>query len=549
MKGIKKHSFIIAIILIFLIAIGTFKINYILVGKSQKIADNLFLKGEYKKSIKKYESLHEKREKNPIDYLKISNIYDIENKTDKSIQYKTRALNLNYKKYKDASNQLVYNEYFNGNYVKALKYGEEVLEKYPNDKNLIRQMIVLFNINGDKDRALKFLKEYKVDKKSANDLAEYGKMCIDLGFYDIGLSNLKKAYELDKNNIIVYDVLSQMSYLNQNYIEQKIKSNVDPSQNKEMYNLWLAKVYSSNKRYCKDALNLLNDKSLDKNGIMYNLIKLTAYSNLGDFDNCAKIIDKLKNEYKNDFRFNHYLGWYYFKKQDFKKAEKYCLKSIKENPLYNDNYSYLMPQILIKKHEYNSAMAYYVKALYNEPFNFKIASNIGYYFWNVRKNFNMSSKFYDLASKINKYNTEVKYDMALVYLDNENPDSASKLLNECISLEPNVNKYYRTLSIIYLNKGKSQEAFNNLNKAIENDKNDFLTLNDLGVYYVLNNDSLDKGFEVITKAYEGVKNSNLYEKYTIDTISKNYNKIKEVYEKYKNENIKSMEAPELTLIY
>lgn len=547
----KKQWMILGAILVFIllvISIGRSRF----IKKESKNAQNLFLQGKYQEAIDKYEGLAKKKKKDPLYYSKISRIYYMKGEEKKYKEYMDKVKAMNYTKNEEALSYVIANYYIEGNYKEALKEGEQGLKLYPKNKIILNHMIALYRINGEENKAMELIKNYPVSKKSSEELAEYGKVSIASGKVDEGLSILKEAYKKDKDNIIIYDTLSQMAATDfigtVNKINSLKKGTVDKEE-RSMYNLWLAKVYSLNIDNCEEALKLLRDENIDKESLSYNIIKLSIYSNVGDFYNAQKLEEKLKEKYKDSYAANHAIAWYYFKKGEKNKAKEYALKSIEENPLYTDNYGYLMPEILsTDKKNGDSIIAYYSEAFYREPFNYNMMMNTGNYFHNTGGNINKAIKYYEIADKLHKNNSEIKYSIATVYLDNNNPKS-EEILKQCIKLNPTETKYYRTLSVFYFYKGKYKEAKEFLDKAYAEDKEDLLTLNNTAVYYIIGASDVEKGFSTMNSVYEKAKKTKGYPVSSFDIIESNFQKIKQLNEQYKSASSATIQIPELSLFY
>lgn len=551
MKKIGKKQWLVlgAVLLLVLIFINIREVK--LIEKEKNNAQNLFLQGKYDEAIVKYNELAKKKKKDSLYYAKISRIYYIKGDENKSKEYMDKVKAMKYTKNEEALSYVISNYFIEEKYKEALKEGEEGVKLYPKNKVILNHMITLYHMEGKNDKAKELLKNYPISKKSSEDLAEYGKLCIAIGDVDKGIESLKKAYKKNKDDIIIYDTISQMAASDFTKTVNKINTLKKGTKEKEdgtMYNLWLAKVYSLKPENCEEALKLLRDENINKESLSYNMIKLSIYSNVGDFHNGQKVEEKLKEKYKDSYAANHSIAWYYLKKGQKDKAKEYCLKSIDENSLYTDNYGYLMPEILGEDKNSNSIVAYYTEAFYREPFNYNVMMNTGNYFWSVQEDIENSIKYYEIAEKLQKDNSEIKYNIATIYLDSNN-SKGEEILKQCIKLNPTETKYYRTLSVFYFYKGKYKEVKELLDKAYKEDKEDILTLNNIAVYYIIGASDVEKGFSTMNKAYESGKKIKGYPSSSFDIIEKNFEKIKKIHDQYKSANSATIEIPELTLFY
>ena len=135
--------------------------------------------------------------------------------------------------------------------------------------------------------------------------------------------------------------------------------------------------------------------------------------------------------------------------------------------------------------------------------------------------------------------------MALIKINNQREDDAIELLKKSISLGDKVPKYHRALGTVYLNKEKNQEALKEIRKAYSIDKNDILTLNNAGCYYISIDGDLDRGRVNLKAAYDGINEKTSAE--DKDTITENYNRVKNLSDAYKKRNGAALTVPDLKL--
>ncbi|WP_373899105.1 tetratricopeptide repeat protein [Haloimpatiens sp. FM7315] len=541
----KALIFISIILVSVIIAMNVYKHNYI--KKESSGALSYALKGDYKKAIEKYSLLAEKDRKNPLWYCKISELYDLLENEEKSNSYFKKAKDMDFMKSVDATNYILLREYTSSKYKEATIHGEEALKKYKKNKGIINTMISLYISQGETKKAKDLVMNYPKDEKSSEDIASFGRMCMNISYYTKAFESLKTAYELDKDNIIILDSLSENSSSHFKDMVKRVEDMMKKNPNNPMYKIWLSKIYSLNETTCEEALKLLRGKDIPSS-LSVKLIKLTIYSTLGDFYNSDKIVTDLNENYKDDYRVYHYLSWYYLKKGNLEKSQDYCYKSIEANPDYLDNYAYLMPEICKYMRRNSNSKIYLQIAQEIAPCNYNILVSKGDYYWYSLKNLNKSLNYYNLADKIKKNDSYIKYNLALIYLDN-NKAKATELLKKCVELDPKENKYYRTLSVIYLNDSNYKEAEKCINKALSNNKNDIMTLNNLAVFRIIAKSDVKKGYDEINKLNGLVTKGKKYDTYTISIISKNFKKIKDLYEKYIAATTPTLPIPELDLFY
>ena len=155
--------------------------------------------------------------------------------------------------------------------------------------------------------------------------------------------------------------------------------------------------------------------------------------------------------------------------------------------------------------------------------------------------------YYDLASKITPNDPEIYYNMALIKMNTQREDDAIALLKKSISISDKVSKYHRALGTVYLNKEKSEEALKEIRNAYAIDKNDILTLNNAGCYYIAIDGDVDRAMVNLKAAYDGIN-----EKTSADdknTITENYNRVKNLSDAYNKRNGATLTVPDLKLFY
>lgn len=508
--------------------------------KKYTITDNkaeaYYYEGNFDKAITEYESLLKQDSSKVLYLMKISEIYSVKGDIKNSEIYIDKAKKTKSKN-AELLNYIVFTEFMNKNLKGALSDGETAIKLYPKNKSIIKTMFSVYMANNEIDKAKLLILGYPLDIKSAYDCAEYSRMLMLSGDFDKGLQELQFAYEKDKDEYKIYDVLSQIAVYNKDLILEKITdlSNKMPKENS--YKMWLAKIYSLSPDTADMADKIMvSIKNENLGKIEVKLIQASILQNSKDTNKnkeADKLIEEVISKNKNDYRVLHTAAWYYLNKKDLVKAEKYCKESIVKNKNYTDNYGFLMPEILKAQGKSIGGEPYFRTAMYKEPYNYNIMLNVANFYWYTTKNTEKALEYFKLAELIKPEDPEIKYNMALINISNNKLDDAIPYLKACIKLSDSVPKYHRTLGTIYMNKGMNNEAISEIRYAYHADEEDVLNLNNAGAYYYLIDGNLDKGLYNLQQAYEGLSKGN-YDKYTKDTITSNYNKAKEVYDKYKN---------------
>ncbi|SHK37642.1 hypothetical protein SAMN02745163_03707 [Clostridium cavendishii DSM 21758] len=559
----KKKKFIIGTgiglgVIVIAICIGGYihKINTIKITNNK--AEECFYKNKYDDAINEYSKLA-KDESWPIWKIKEAEVYSVKSNIVKSNDIIDEVIKdrENYKKKnngndikikdEELTNYIVFTEFMNKNFNKALKDGEEYLKEYPTNKPLIRTMFTVYMANGQADKAMKLLKEYKVDN-TAYDLAVYARMNMLVDNWDEGYKLLEKAYNLDKDEYKVYDVIAQTSAYNRNFVLEKLYVLSQKDDKNIAYKIWIAKIHSMNEESSEEALNILDSlKGKDLGKFATELIRASALKNTGKIKESEELLQSIIEKNKDDYRVYHTAAWYYFNKKDYKKALEYCDKSILKNKEYPDNYGFLMPEIMQATNKSSEAEPYFRTALLKEPFNYNIMIGIANYYWYTTESSDKALEYFGLASLIKPKDAEVVYNMALIKLKENKNDEAVELLKKCISIDEAIPKYHRTLGTIYVQADKKVDGLKEIRAAYAVDKNDILTLNNAGCYYISVEGEVERGMVNLKAAYTGLTDTT--DEYTKKTITENYQKAKTLYDEYNKEQGNSIKIPDFTLFY
>lgn len=566
--GKNKYSIpILTMVLYLSIAVGITVIMKSIVGTSKEeasIATNAaeasFYNGKYDAAIAEYTKLQGKEEW-PIWNVKIAEIYSVKGEFVKSNEilgevYETRNKIIDTKKEdntledkdEELTNYIVFTALMNGESKKALEYGELFLIDHPDDKKLLRTMFSVYMVNGNKDKAKEIVDNYPSDDESANDLAILARMYMLVDDFDKGFSILKEAWYKDKNEIKIFDVIAQIADYNKADILDKI-SKVEKKEPDELaYKIWKAKIYSMSKDYADEAEELVtNLEKEDAGKINLMLIKANMYQNQGEAEKSKEVLKEVINDEPDSFIGYHAAAWQAYNNNRYDEAFKNAEKSILMDKDYPDNYGFLIPEIMAKQNKSEGAEPYFRTALYKEPFNYNIIVKTAEYYGNTLKDTTKALHYYDLASKVKPNDAEIYYNMALIKINNQREDEAIELLKKSISINSKNPKYHRALGTVYLNKEKSEEAIKEIRNAYAIDKNDILTLNNAGCYYIAIDGDVDRGMINLKAAYDGINEKTSDE--DKQTIIDNYNRVKNLSDAYNKRNGATLIVPGLKLFY
>lgn len=523
---------------------------------ANNIAEEYFYEGKYDEAIEEFENL-QKDEEWPIWKVKQAEIYSIKGDYDKSnsllkeaVIIRNKLIQKDANKYleKDSEfiNEVVYSFFINKEYDQAVSLGEDYILNNEEYKPLMRTMLAIYMSLGENDNAKEIVEEYNVDENSAYDMSVYANMQMMIGDVKGTLNTLKEAFEVDKDEINILDVVNQLV----NYDRDEVISYLKElsTDNDEAYKLFLAKVYSMDKDEYIEAIGILDslDESL-KESLVYGVLKAQVLYKIGNEREATDIVNSIINTKDSGYAKYYIEATKYLKQGNYDKAIEACKKSILENNDYTDNYCTLLPEILIAKNETESIESYFRTAILEEPFNINMIVNIGNYYANNLGQYYKAAQYYELASKLNPNDGEIYYLLGKMEVNKEKYDAAIEWFEKAISLDSGNGKYFRALGTAYYNIGDNEAAIYNTREAYALDEADVLALNNAGCYYIMVEKDIWRGFSNIEAAYEEMTGSMDAE--TKKKIIDNYNKAKDIFDKYiEDENI-DINIPEFDLFY
>lgn len=522
-------------------------------------AEEAFYNKKYDVAIEGYKKLQEKDEW-PIWNVKIAEIYSIKGDfvksndlLQKSYEARNKVVDTQGKekiedKDKELTNYIVFTYLMNGENKKALEYGELFLKDYPTDKNLLKTMFTVYLVNNEKTKAKELVKNYPRQDLTSSDLAILAEMNMLVDNWNEGFSLLKDAWYLDKNEVKVFDVVAQIAADDKEGTLSKISKLQKDNPNEVAYKLMMAKIYSMSKDSANKAKEIIDSLgSNDTDSVNLMLIESSIYKNMGDTEKSEEILNQIINNNSDSFIGYNIAAWKSCDLGKYADATEYCKKSILANRDYADNYASLMVEIMSKQGKMEGTEPYFRTALYKEPFNYSIMTKLAEYYSNTVKDTDKALYYYNLASKINPNDAEIYYDMALINISNQREDEAIELLKKSIKLNEKSSKYYRALGTTYLNKQKNEDAIKAIRNSYSIDKNDILTLNNAGCYYITVEKDVSKAMTNLKAAYDGINEKT--DENDKKIITDNYNKVKALYDSYnKNKDIK-LQVPDLKLFY
>ena len=526
-------------------------------------AEVAFYNNDYEAAITEYEKM-QKESDWPFWDVKIAEVYSIEGRIEKSNQLLSNILikrneilsNVSKEKYekdykeKDSEliNYIVFTYFMNEEYKAALSVGEEFIEKYGENKELIKTVYTVYMVDGQKDKAKDILDKYDVDKESAYDLAVLAEMNILASNWDNGFTLLKEAFNKDKNEIKSIDVISQLAKYDRQGILEKVEKLINDNPDELVYKMWIANIYAMTNETANEAIEIIEKIENDDIGtVPVNIIKLNAYRNLGNDEEAESALEKIIDNNKNSYIGYYMSAWQSFNKKDYDKALELSKNSILENRNYSNNYGILIPEIMMAKEKSEVSESYFRTALQKEPFNYTIMIKMAEYYADKTTQNEKVRKYYNLAASLVPNSAEIYYKLAMIDELETKREDAIKNMNKAIEINELDSKYYRTLGTLYFEEKEYDKAIENIRNAYAIDEDNGLTLNNAGIYYIVVEEDILRGMENIQAAYDSI--TSIMDDDIKAKISKNYNRAKNIYDNYNSGNEIEIKASDFELFY
>ncbi|MEN8078944.1 tetratricopeptide repeat protein [Clostridioides difficile] len=493
-------------------------------------AEEYYYDGKFDEAINEY-MLMQNDDKWPVWTAKAAEVYSIKGEIAKSDNLLKEAIVKRDKvmleegdKYleqdKDLINKVVFTFYMNGDLEQAESLGEYYLTTYSTYKPLLKTMFAISLATDNKELSKEIVDTYPVDLENAYDLAILAKMQILLGNYEDGLNNLKKSYELDKNEMKSFDVIMETCEFDKEKLLENVSKLSEENPSEEVYKIWLEEIKSTNESIMNLSDNIMNE--------------INSNVNNDEVD-------------KDSYVYAYIKAWNYYNKGQYDKALDYCKEAIMLNPQYSNSFGVLMPKLLIATENSQKVDGYFRTAIYNEPFNSTLITNIAEIYKYDLSNYDKAKELFNLALSLNSKEDELYYYLAFVDLAREKEDEAIEDLNNAISMNEDNYKYYRALGTIYYNIGENDKAIENIRKAYSLNEKDVLSLNNAACYYVMVDKDIWRGYTNIESAYNDMPSD--LDKESKELITKNYEAIKKVYDKYVNDENTVVDLQTLELAY
>lgn len=525
-------------------------------------AEYLYYENENDKAIEEYRKMQE-NDNWPIWTVKIADIYSLQGEKEKSNTLLKEALIKRdkvikaegYEAYKEKDLELIKSMLFtftlNQEYGDVISFGEQYIKDYGQNKDIAKILFIAYLQNNNEYKAEELLDTYPLDEKSSHDIATYANMNILINRWDKGIDLLKDAWNIDNNDIKIFNVIREMYLFDKDSLIEELKNRINDS-NEDEYKVFLAAAYSMDKNSTDKALKLINEldnKKIDT--INTDLIKQEVYNNSNNEsmkqEYLEDAIHKSKAIDKESYSTYYLLSLKALSNGKYDEALTYAKKSINSNINNGESFGILIPSILNGKKDFNTIEIYYREAMKKEPFNYEIILNLANYYTNYVSNDEKAKEYYKFAINLRKNNSDLYKKLAEIDIKDEKYEDAIENIKEAIEIDDNIQEYYTTLGALYLIEGNYEEGIEVTRKAYSMNDKDVRALNNAAWYYLVVEKDLLRGFENLKAAYSEISAGMTDEDKNI--IIENYNSIKNAYDKYMADETEEFNIKDLKLIY
>lgn len=530
---------------------------------TQNRAEYLYYENKYDEAIEEYNKM-QKDDNWPIWTVKAADIYSLKGDVKKSSSLLKESIikrdriikEEGFDKYRDKDIELINSMLFtfimNKEYDEAISFGEKYINDYGSNKDILKTLFSAYIANNHIYKAEGLTENYPLDKNSSYDICILSNMNMLINRWENGLELLKDAWNLDRNEMKIYDVIDDMYSFDKDMLIKSIEKKIEANPEEAAYKMMLAKAYSISKENIGKAEELiikLEDENI--NGISTDYINFEIFKNSNRESEAEDYLGDAVRKASNDKK-DSYIEYYLsslrsFYNEKYDEAFNLAKKSIVKNNNYPNSYGSLITDILLKKGNIKPTEAYFRTAMQKEPYNYETIMRIANYYSNYESNNEKARDYYSLALNIKVDNSKLYYKLARLDIIDEKWDDAALNLKEAIKIEKDNQEYYRTLGAVYLTQGNNEEAINLIREAYAMNEKDVISLNNAGWYYLMVEKDIARGYENIKAAYEEI--STTMNEATKNTIVGNYNKSKEIYEQFLKDSSQDFKLSGIKLVY
>lgn len=397
-----------------------------------------------------------------------------------------------------------------------------------NDVLFLEREIIYLLLMGNKDEAINIYSSIMLDNiEDVNSILCYAKLSVIFNRFDRAVEALDKVLSKDINNIDVLNVIDMMVSYDLGELNRILDFYIEQSGGNERLRLVRAKANS--KDLSRTQINIEDIDEVVKIYPSQNLpkiVKLEILTNSSRFEEATRLYNELKNVQDKTFDVYYALAKYSLSVNNFNDALNYVKKSIELNNKFYESYDVLL-NILLSQNKSININYFYLKMKLLDLINTNTDKNFVVKYTDSLNDGNKAIEILEFANKISIFESDLRYKLAKIYIDQRRDNEAKEKLYEAISLNEK-SVYYRTLGVLLVGMGEVEEGINNIRTAYSIDPEDVLNLNNAGAYYANIERDIQRAFSNMKVAYEGLNES--YNEYEALIIRENYFKLDSIYD-------------------
>lgn len=397
-----------------------------------------------------------------------------------------------------------------------------------NDILFLEREILYFLLTNNSTEASNIYSSISLENiEDVDSILSYAKLSIIFNNLEKSVDAIDKALSKDIDNINVLGVIDTLVSYDFDKVGEILDSKIESNPDNERLNLIRARAFgnylSENNRSIEDIDKVIK-KHLDKN--LPKIIKLDILTYTSRADDTMRLLNEFKNIENKTFDVYYALAKYSLDTKNFNDALNYIKQSIQLNENFGEGYNLLL-DILSMQNKSTNINYFYLKSKSLNILNTNIDKDFSIRYSATINDIEKSIDILEFASKISVFESDLKYEIAAIYIDQRKDNEAKEKLNEAIALNERAI-YFRTLGVLLIGLGEVDEGISNIRKAYTMDPEDILNLNNAAAYYVNVEKDIQRAFSNMKAAYEGLDES--YSEYEAFIIRENYLKLSSIYD-------------------
>ena len=218
----------------------------------------------------------------------------------------------------------------------------------------------------------------------------------------------------------------------------------------------------------KEKISIVVEKANNPPPMFYHLKKARDYEDEGDIDGAVMEAKLAMEANPNSSRPIRDLGYYYFKKDNLKEAERWLLKAAEMN--YMDVFAFhYLGELYLKLNDIEKAQYYFEKAMRISPRHLSRGINFGKTLVQM-KMITRAIEVFDKALKLSESTLELREEIADFCIKEGASEYAAKLLESIIREKPDRTNLFFKLGKALENSGDIKKAVTYLVRASGADK-------------------------------------------------------------------------------